>query len=153
VLLRGDLLELRLRSLEAGSSESGRCPGVARLGLVPVEELASLLHTEACVVFHSMNGLAAAARNDGARGPVGAVNVGAIAEVCWEAAVLFDPKDPAPSRTAPAKRSRWRTSCATSASPRALHVGEMPGTAMPLTGRSLQTGLVRSWMCVSVSPC
>ena len=52
MLLRGDLPELRWRSLEAGSSDSGRCPrGVERLGVVRVEELASLHHTEACLVF------------------------------------------------------------------------------------------------------
>jgi hypothetical protein len=84
----------------------------------------------------------------------GAVNVGAIAEVRWEAAVQFDPETRRPSRTAPAKRSRWRTSCTTSASLRAarFRCEKWPGSAMPSTGRSIQTGLVGSWMCVSVSP-
>ena len=59
--------------------------------------------------------------------PVGAANVGAIAEVCWEVAVLFDPGDPA----AIANGVREALALADElydlgiALRRALHVGEM----------------------------
>ena len=55
------------------------------------------------------------------------MNVGAIAEVCWEAAVLFDPKDPA----AIANGAREALALADElydlgiTPRRALHVGEM----------------------------
>ena len=61
------------------------------------------------------------------RGRIGAVKVGAIAEVCWEAAVLFDPKDPA----AIVNGAREALALADElydvdiAPRRALHVGEM----------------------------
>jgi glycosyltransferase involved in cell wall biosynthesis len=52
VLLRADLRELRWRSLEARLERLGPLPeGVERLGGVPVEELASLHRTAACLVF------------------------------------------------------------------------------------------------------
>ena len=75
--------------------------------------------------------------------PVGVVNVGAIAEVCWEAAVLFDPKDPAAIANAAREALALADGCTTSPSLRAARFmwEKWPGSAMPSTGRSLQTGL------------
>ncbi len=128
MLLRGDLPELRWRSLEAGSSDSGRCPrGVERLGGVPVEELASLHRTAACLVSpDSMTVWAAAARSDGFRVSGRRGERWRDSEVCWERPSLFDPGDPAAIANA-------REALAPAdelydlgiAPPRALHVGEM----------------------------
>src|SRR5207245_2507795 len=69
---------------------------VERLGVVPVEELASLYRTAACLVFPSLyEGFGLPPLEAMASGcPVAAARAGAIPEVCGEAAVYFDPEDP-----------------------------------------------------------
>ena len=97
MLLRGDLPELRWRSLEAGSSDSGRCPrGVERLGVVPVEELASLHRTAACLVFPRLyDGLGCRRSKRWLPGVRSARRTLARFRGVLGAAVLFDPGDPA----------------------------------------------------------
>ena len=98
VLLRSELPELRLVLTGGGLERLGPLPeGVERLGVVPVEELASLYRTAACLVFPSLyEGFGLPPLEAMASGcPVAASNVGAIPEVCAEAAVFFDPGDPA----------------------------------------------------------
>jgi glycosyltransferase involved in cell wall biosynthesis len=97
VLLRTELPELRLVLTGGGLEELGRLPdGVDRLGIVPVEELASLYRTAACLVFPSLyEGFGLPPLEAMASGcPVAAANAGAISEVCGQAAIYFDPRDP-----------------------------------------------------------
>jgi glycosyltransferase involved in cell wall biosynthesis len=95
-LLREERPELRL--VLTGGGHEGRPvpPGVEVRGLVSGEELASLYRRTACLVFPSLyegfgqpplEAMASAA-------PVAASNVPAIAEVCGDAAALFDPGRP-----------------------------------------------------------
>ncbi len=69
--------------------------GVERLGVVPARELASLYRRAACLVFPSLyEGFGLPPLEAMASGcPVAAARVGAIPEVCGDAAVLFDPSD------------------------------------------------------------
>jgi glycosyltransferase involved in cell wall biosynthesis len=98
VLLRGELPQLRLVLTGGGLEVLGALPeGVDRVGSVSVEELASLYRTAACLVFPSLyEGFGLPPLEAMAAGcPVAAGNVGAVPEVCGEAAVYFDPTDPA----------------------------------------------------------
>jgi glycosyltransferase involved in cell wall biosynthesis len=71
--------------------------GVERLGVVSPEQLASLYRRAACLVFPSLyEGFGMPPLEAMASGcPVAAAKAGAIPEVCGDAAVLFDPMDPA----------------------------------------------------------
>ncbi|MFO7571275.1 MAG: glycosyltransferase family 1 protein [Gaiellaceae bacterium] len=70
--------------------------GVERRGVVTLEELAALYRRAACLVYPSLyEGFGLPPLEAMASGcPVAAANVGAIPEVCGDAAVLFDPTDP-----------------------------------------------------------
>jgi glycosyltransferase involved in cell wall biosynthesis len=95
-LLRADLPELRLVLTGGGLEELGSLPdGVVRLGVVPIEELASLYRTAACLVFPSVyEGFGLPLLEAMASGcPVAAANRAAVPEVCGDAAVYFDPDD------------------------------------------------------------
>jgi glycosyltransferase involved in cell wall biosynthesis len=97
VLLRQELPELRLVLTGGGLEELGPLPeGVERLGLVHIEELASLYRSAACLVFPSRyEGFGLPPLEAMACGcPVAASRAGAIPEVCGDAAVYFDPDDP-----------------------------------------------------------
>ena len=97
-LLRTELPELRLVLTGSGLGQLENVPeGVELLGIVAVEELASLYRTAACLVFPSLyEGFGLPPLEAMATGcPVAASNVGAVPEVCGEAAVFFDPGDPA----------------------------------------------------------
>jgi glycosyltransferase involved in cell wall biosynthesis len=94
-LLRAELPELRLVLTGGGLERLGALPdGVAALGTVPPEELASLYRRAACLVFPSLyEGFGLPPLEAMACGcPVAASKVGAIPEVCGSAAVLFDPE-------------------------------------------------------------
>jgi glycosyltransferase involved in cell wall biosynthesis len=69
--------------------------GVERLGLISLEQLASLYRSAACLVFPSLyEGFGLPPLEAMASGcPVAASDAGAIPEVCGDAAVLFDPTD------------------------------------------------------------
>jgi glycosyltransferase involved in cell wall biosynthesis len=69
--------------------------GVENLGSVPAAQLASLYRRAACLVYPSLyEGFGIPPLEAMACGcPVAASNVGAIPEVCGDAAVLFDPTD------------------------------------------------------------
>jgi glycosyltransferase involved in cell wall biosynthesis len=95
-LLRAELPDLRLVLTGGGLECLEPLPeGVERLGVVPVEELASLYRTAACLVFPSLyEGFGLPPLEAMASGcPVAASNVGAIPEVCGDAAVFLDPAD------------------------------------------------------------
>jgi glycosyltransferase involved in cell wall biosynthesis len=95
--LRAELPELRLVLTGGGLERLEPLPsGVERLGLVAVEELASLYRTAACLVFPSLyEGFGLPPLEAMACGcPVAAANATAIPEVCGDAAVYFDPHDP-----------------------------------------------------------
>jgi glycosyltransferase involved in cell wall biosynthesis len=95
--LRTELPELRLVLTGGGLERLEPLPeGVERLGLVPVEELASLYRTAACLVFPSLyEGFGLPPLEAMACGcPVAAANAAAIPEICGDAAVYFDPHDP-----------------------------------------------------------
>jgi glycosyltransferase involved in cell wall biosynthesis len=97
VLLRSELPELRLVLTGGGLEELRPLPeGVESLGMVAPEELASLYRTAACVVFPSLyEGFGLPPLEAMASGcPVAASSAGAIPEICGDAAVYFDPKDP-----------------------------------------------------------
>jgi glycosyltransferase involved in cell wall biosynthesis len=98
VLLRAELPELRLVLTGGGLEDLGALPeGVDRIGSVSAEELASLYRTAACLVFPSLyEGFGLPPLEAMASGcPVAAANIGAVPEVCGDAAVYFDPTDPA----------------------------------------------------------
>lgn len=71
-------------------------PGVERRGAVRLEELARLYRQASCLVFPSLyEGFGLPPLEAMASGcPVAAARVGAVPEVCGEAAMLFDPTDP-----------------------------------------------------------
>jgi glycosyltransferase involved in cell wall biosynthesis len=97
VLLRSELPDLRLVLTGGALEELGALPdGVDRLGTVPPEELASLYRTAACLVFPSLyEGFGLPPLEAMASGcPVAASTAGAIPEVCGDAAVYFDARDP-----------------------------------------------------------
>jgi glycosyltransferase involved in cell wall biosynthesis len=92
------LTELRLVLTGGGLEELGPLPeGVETRGLVSLEELVSLYRRAACLVFPSRyEGFGLPPLEAMACGcPVAAANAGAIPEVCGNAAVYFDPGDPA----------------------------------------------------------
>ncbi len=94
-VLRKELPELRLVLTGGGLEKLEPLPeGVEQLGIASAEELASLYRRAACLVFPSMyEGFGLPPLEAMACGcPVAAANVGAIAEVCRDAAVLFDPE-------------------------------------------------------------
>ena len=96
-ILRTHSPELRLILTGGGLERLGQLPeGVERWGIVPAAELASLYRRAACLIFPSLyEGFGLPPLEAMASGcPVAASNVSAIPEVCGDAAVLFDPKDP-----------------------------------------------------------
>jgi glycosyltransferase involved in cell wall biosynthesis len=97
-LLRREHPELRLVLTGVGLERLGPLPeGVERRGAVSPDELASLYRRAACLVFPSLyEGFGLPPLEAMACGcPVAAANTAAIPEVCGDAAVLFDPNDPA----------------------------------------------------------
>jgi glycosyltransferase involved in cell wall biosynthesis len=97
VLLRAELPELRLVLTGGGLEELGAMPeGVDSLGTVRREELASLYRTAACLVFPSLHeGFGLPPLEAMASGcPVAAANAASIPQICGDAAVYFDPRDP-----------------------------------------------------------
>ena len=95
--VRGSRPELRLVLVGEGLEALGQLPaGVERRGIVPLDDLAALYRTAACLVYPSLyEGFGLPPLEAMASGcPVAAANVGAIPEVCAGAAVLFDPEDP-----------------------------------------------------------
>jgi glycosyltransferase involved in cell wall biosynthesis len=95
-LLRARRPELRLVLTGAGSERLAGIPGVDARGSVTTRELVSLYRRAACLVFPSLyEGFGLPPLEAMASGcPVAAARAGALPEVCGEAAVLFDPRDP-----------------------------------------------------------
>ncbi len=94
--LRSTRPRLRLVLTGGGHERLGPLPdGVESLGVVPARALASLYRRAACLVFPSLyEGFGLPPLEAMACGcPVAAANVGAIPEVCGDAAVYFDPSD------------------------------------------------------------
>ena len=94
--LRSTRPQLRLVLTGGGLDRLDPLPeGVARLGSVSAERLASLYRRAACLVFPSLyEGFGLPPLEAMACGcPVAASRAGAIPEVCGDAAVLFDPED------------------------------------------------------------
>ena len=94
--LRETRPQLRLVLTGGGHERLGALPdGVESLGFVTPTELASLYRRAACLVFPSLyEGFGLPPLEAMACGcPVAASNVGALPEVCGNAAVLFDPTD------------------------------------------------------------
>ncbi len=91
-LLRLDRPQLRLVLTGGGTEELGGAPGVEARGVVPREELVGLYQRAACLVFPSLyEGFGAPPLEAMASGtPVAASRAASIAEVCGDAAVLFD---------------------------------------------------------------
>jgi glycosyltransferase involved in cell wall biosynthesis len=95
--LRATRPQLRLYLTGGGLERLDPLPeGVARLGVVPAERLAGFYRRAACLVFPSLyEGFGLPPLEAMACGcPVAAARMGAIPEVCGDAAVLFDPEDP-----------------------------------------------------------
>ena len=96
-LLRRELPELRLVLTGAGLDGLRGLPAAADvLGEVAAPRLAALYRTAACLVFPSLyEGFGLPPLEAMACGcPVAAANVGPLPEVCGDAAVYFDPRDP-----------------------------------------------------------
>ena len=96
-LLREHRPQLRLVLTGGGLDRLDPLPeGVERWGVVSPERLASLYRRAACLVFPSLyEGFGLPPLEAMASGcPVAASDLGAIREVCGDAAVLFDPYDP-----------------------------------------------------------
>jgi glycosyltransferase involved in cell wall biosynthesis len=94
--LRETRPQLRLVLTGGGLERLDPLPeGVARLGVVSAERLASLYRRAACLVFPSLyEGFGLPPLEAMACGcPVAASNVGAIPEVCGDVPVFFDPTD------------------------------------------------------------
>jgi glycosyltransferase involved in cell wall biosynthesis len=97
-LLRRDRPTLRLVLTGGGLDSIGDVPDwVERRGLVSAEELRDLYRRAAALAFPSLyEGFGLPPLESMASGcPVAASNAGSIPEVCGDAAVLFDPTDPA----------------------------------------------------------
>jgi glycosyltransferase involved in cell wall biosynthesis len=95
--VRRDRPELRLVLTGAGTERFAGQPGVDALGVVTIGELAALYRRASCVVFPSLyEGFGSPPLEGMACGAPAAVSTaGALPEICGDAAVLFDPKDPA----------------------------------------------------------
>jgi glycosyltransferase involved in cell wall biosynthesis len=96
-MLRETRPQLRLVLTGGGLERLDPLPvGVERWGVVSPERLATLYRRAACLVFPSLyEGFGLPPLEAMASGcAVAAADVGAIPEVCGDAAVLFDPKDP-----------------------------------------------------------
>jgi glycosyltransferase involved in cell wall biosynthesis len=96
-LLRAELPDLRLVLTGGNLDALGPLPaGVENLGIVHPEELASLYRTAACLVFPSLyEGFGLPPLEAMASGcPVASSNAASLPEVCGDAAVYFDPRDP-----------------------------------------------------------
>jgi glycosyltransferase involved in cell wall biosynthesis len=96
-LLRREEPELRLVLTGSGTERLAGQPGVVARGAVASDELVSLYRRAACLVFPSRyEGFGQPPLEAMACGtPVAAARAGSIPEVCGDAAVLFDPDDPA----------------------------------------------------------
>jgi glycosyltransferase involved in cell wall biosynthesis len=95
-LVRRELPELRLVLTGGGHAAAAGPDGVEVRGPVPLDELAALYRRAACLVFPSLyEGFGLPPLEAMASGcPVAASDLPAIREVCGDAAVLFDPRDP-----------------------------------------------------------
>jgi len=95
-LLREARPELSLVLTGVGSERFAGRPGVEALGGVAGATLVDLLQRAACLVFPSRyEGFGSPPLEAMACGtPVAAARAGSIPEVCGDAAVLFDPRDP-----------------------------------------------------------
>lgn len=96
-LLRASDPDLRLVLTGGGHDTLGPLPdGVESRGNVPRAELLELYRTAACLVFPSLyEGFGMPPIEAMASGcPVASSSAGALAEVCGDAAALFDPTDP-----------------------------------------------------------
>ncbi|HXG75214.1 MAG TPA: glycosyltransferase family 1 protein [Gaiellaceae bacterium] len=97
-LLRRERPDLRLVLTGGDGGRLEPLPaGVEHRGAVSLEELAALYRRAACLVFPSLyEGFGLPPLEALASGcPVAAARAGAVPEVCGDAAVLFDPYDPA----------------------------------------------------------
>ncbi len=96
-LLRRERPELRLVLTGVGTERLAGPEGVDARGAVPGDELVSLYRRASCLVFPSLyEGFGAPPLEAMACGtPVAAARAGSLPEVCGDAAVLFDPQDPA----------------------------------------------------------
>jgi glycosyltransferase involved in cell wall biosynthesis len=96
-LLQAERPELELVLTGGGDLPAPVPLGVRLLGRVPDDELAALYRRASCLVFPSLyEGFGMPPLEAMACGcPVAASRIGPLAEVCADAAVLFDPSDPA----------------------------------------------------------
>jgi len=94
--LRDEDPGLRLVLTGAGAERFAGPAGVEARGLIPADELVGLFRRAACLVFPSLyEGFGTPILEAMACGtPVAAAQAGSLPEVCGEAAVLFDPRDP-----------------------------------------------------------
>lgn len=95
-MLRPDRPDLRLVLTGRGTERLAGPAGVEALGAVPHARLVDLYQRAQCVVFPSLyEGFGAPPLEAMSCGtPVASSNAGSLAEVCGDAAVLFDPEDP-----------------------------------------------------------
>ncbi len=108
-LVRRTLPDLRLVLTGGGLDALGALPSwVDRRGLVPHEELVSLYQGASCLAFvSSYEGFGLPVIEAMAAGcPVASSDAGSLPEVCGEAAVLFDARDPAAIADAIARACR-----------------------------------------------